>query len=421
MKYKDLENMVESVMLEESNISKRSKLHSERQEHGFIKAIRDAIEENDGKPIHVQFENGYYMPNVLGAQKVVGRAEDGYESYTDVEIQTKNHGTYNISMKGRDAPSIAPGGERIDTIYPRFLLAATKAATAALKKAGYNDGDWWIDNQKSMKGLVRSLLKNTFNPKSKFFGKQIIFVTTDGDKENLYYINKFDKKEDIPGPNEPAKAFGELPPYMGGQNMIEKISGDSVMIYADDDTDIVPSVPDVYIPLSEECVETLIRGNEMMGGPVDYVYVGDMEVRPKPLKKRKGRTSVLFVNAVLKDPDTDFRGQKAYLRIRKRRADMPFNSQKIVYDKNEEEYRYIVFDNGVYSGESSRVVIATKLPKNPFILEDEIDCCQIDGGCPGEVNSPPLFKDQPLKEDLTPNEKSYIMIENLVKEIMGVE
>ena len=116
MKYKDLESMVESVMLE----AKRGrKQYSERQERDFIRAINDAIKQNDGKPIHVQFENGYYMPSVLGARKIEDRAEDGYENYTDVEVETKNRGTYNISMKGASSPSIAPGGDRIESIYPR--------------------------------------------------------------------------------------------------------------------------------------------------------------------------------------------------------------------------------------------------------------------------------------------------------------
>ena len=64
MKYKDLESMVESVMLE---VKRGRKQYSERQERDFIRAINDAIKQNDGKPIHVQFENGYYMPSVIGA------------------------------------------------------------------------------------------------------------------------------------------------------------------------------------------------------------------------------------------------------------------------------------------------------------------------------------------------------------------
>ena len=416
MKYKDLESMVESVMLE---VKRGRKQYSERQERDFIRAINDAIKQNDGKPIHVQFENGYYMPSVLGARKIEDRAEDGYENYTDVEVETKNRGTYNISMKGASSPSIAPGGDRIESIYPRFLLAATKAATSALKDAGYSDGDWWIDNVKSMKSLTRALLKKTFKPKSQFYGKQIIFVTVENDKEMLYPIKKFEYVEDIPDQNAPSSAFGKLPPYVGGSDTREEIEGDIVKIYSGNNMEVKPNVPDVYIPLSEDCIETLIRGNEKMGGPVDYVYIGDMNVKAE--LSTKGKIPVLSVNAILKDPDTDFKGQDAWLRIRKRRADMPFNSQKIVYDKNQEEYRYVVYDKGIYSGESSRVVIVTSLPEGAFVLKDEIDCCQIDGGCAGRVDSPNLVKSPPVKEHLTPGEKSLIMLESLVEEIMGVE
>jgi hypothetical protein len=85
---------------------------AERQERGFINLINRHVTANKKNPITIQSPNGVKVTGVVGAKKYGGRQVTGSEPYTDVVIQLYNGKTYNISMKGESAPSLAGGGLR---------------------------------------------------------------------------------------------------------------------------------------------------------------------------------------------------------------------------------------------------------------------------------------------------------------------
>lgn len=106
-----------------------SKEKTERQENGFVQAIKNAVEMNMGKPIKLVTSEDTIF-DVVGAEKYKGRQKSGSEPYTDVNLMTSK-GIINISMKGPSAPSLAGGGLRgIEEIIPgiaaRFFRTALK-------------------------------------------------------------------------------------------------------------------------------------------------------------------------------------------------------------------------------------------------------------------------------------------------------
>ena len=116
-------------MLSFSQFIIESKERTERQENGFIQAIKQAVEMNMGKPIKLVTSEGTTL-NVVGAEKYKGRQASGSEPYTDVTLLTSK-GVLNLSMKGTSAPSLAGGGLRgIEEIIPgiaaRFFRTALK-------------------------------------------------------------------------------------------------------------------------------------------------------------------------------------------------------------------------------------------------------------------------------------------------------
>jgi hypothetical protein len=398
MKLKELEKTISD------KIQENTKAQSERQERTFIDLINQAIKKNNNKPINVEFSNGYYIPDVTGAEKVEGKAPDGHEHYTDVVVNTKAYGNYNLSMKGPSAPTLAPGGERIESLYPRFLEKATESAIKKLQEVGYNDGDWWIDTSSALRSFARQVLKATFKKNSKIYNKNIVLMITENGVDQPYPLFSFEKEKDIPETNKSEEYdFGPegLPPYFGGSGVYEMITkGDTVQIYADDLTDAKPYVKDIYIPLSPLCVENLLIGNEKMGGPVDYIYIGDME--PEPSFTTEGKTSTLLINnASLYSPQEA--STSVWLRIRRRRADMPFS----VSERSTNGDWYAVFGKGVYSGERSRIVVTDKLPAGAVELDSPIEW-----DCEAIEEAPPLKQN----ESLTKSKITYKMLEQMVEE-----
>ena len=114
---------------------------AERQETGVVNAINAAVKKNKGNPVTV-VAGKTKITGVTHAAKFTGRQESGSEPYTDVVI-TAGKKTYNLSLKGESAPSLAGGGLRglelaVPGIAKKFMVAAH---THLLKKVKLNPGD----------------------------------------------------------------------------------------------------------------------------------------------------------------------------------------------------------------------------------------------------------------------------------------
>ena len=113
----------------------------ERQETGLVNAVTRAVR-SAGGPINIVFKNGARLSGVKKAFKYGGRTSSGSEPLTDVCIETTDGKKHNLSMKGKDAPSMAGGGVAgIMELEPELLPSFLTEAVRKYKQLGYKKGD----------------------------------------------------------------------------------------------------------------------------------------------------------------------------------------------------------------------------------------------------------------------------------------
>jgi len=197
---------------------------AERQEKGFIDLINRAIKQNKNNPITL-IVGRIIITNVTGAMKYSGRQVSGSEPYTDVVLKIGKKEFCNISMKGKEAPSMAGGGLR------GIELAAP--------------------------GLGRRYFQQVHE----------------------YLVNK------------------------------EKLrSGDKV--------------PDIYGKIPKSVLKTIVVGNAKMGGPLDFIFIGPMNVSGRYDTKK----NILYINRTFfHEADTYAKTHDLYFRLRARRIDQRFD------------------------------------------------------------------------------------------------
>ena len=123
-----------------TQIDEMAGMNAERQENGFVEAIAESIAQNNGNPIDL-ITNKASIKGVTGATKFTGRQASGSEPYTDIVLETTN-GSFNLSMKGPTAPSLAGGGLRgVTAIIPDIGSNFFTAAHKNLLDKGFEAGD----------------------------------------------------------------------------------------------------------------------------------------------------------------------------------------------------------------------------------------------------------------------------------------
>ena len=80
-------------------------------------------------------------------------------------------------------------------------------------------------------------------------------------------------------------------------------------------------VPDTYGKLNDKDKKLLVIGNKPMGGPIDYMYIGPMDV------KSNFRNGVLEVNGSLIDSNKYADSMDLFFRLRARRGDQTFDPE----------------------------------------------------------------------------------------------
>tara|TARA_R110000796_G_scaffold252094_1_gene385119 strand:+ start:1417 stop:2181 length:765 start_codon:yes stop_codon:yes gene_type:complete len=81
--------------------------------------------------------------------------------------------------------------------------------------------------------------------------------------------------------------------------------------------------PDVYGEISDSVALSLLRGTEQMGGPIDYMYQGPMDVASEYCDT--DGLCTLKLNGSFSKVEDYSKDHKLYLRARKRRIDQPFD------------------------------------------------------------------------------------------------
>jgi len=235
---------------------------AERQETGFVNAVNNGFRKNQKNPITLVVGDTT-IDGVVSAKKYTGRQASGSEPYTDVQIVTTEE-TFNLSMKGEAAPSLAGGGLRgLEAIIP---------------------------------GIGRKFMTAAFN----------------------HLKNRLKLK--------------------AGQK-----------------------VPDVYGKISNTDKTKIVVGNAQMGGPIDYMYIGGMDVRSS---YNDDIATVTVSNANLIPAKKYADDHQLYFRLRARREDQRFDPKA-----KDGTGTPKVYGKSPSRGDSAgRIVVTDKVPLNATIV-----------------------------------------------------
>jgi len=133
-----------------------------------------------------------------------------------------------------------------------------------------------------------------------------------------------------------------------------------------DNGDIIVSshIPDIFVQVPDDYVERIMVGNEAMGGPIDYMYVG-----PKKLTGDLGQNNELNLNGTFYTID-DYIGKigSFYFRIRKRDL-ADDKTVKVAYDEKNMLGLPKLLKNPYDNKNNLRLVVTNALTVNALVLE----------------------------------------------------
>jgi len=120
-------------------------------------------------------------------------------------------------------------------------------------------------------------------------------------------------------------------------------------------------VPDIYGKISLEDKMILAIGNKQMGGPIDFMYIGPMNVE----SKYDAKTGTLTLNGNLIPADEFARTHDLYFRLRARRIDQTFDPKAVDSSGTPK-----IYGKSPSKGDSAgRLVVTDSVPKNAVIIQ----------------------------------------------------
>jgi hypothetical protein len=120
-------------------------------------------------------------------------------------------------------------------------------------------------------------------------------------------------------------------------------------------------VPDVFGKISSRDKKKIVVGNEKMGGPIDFMYIGPMNVVGTYDKKK----NVLTLNGELTQAEEFAKTHDLYFRLRARREDQRFDPAAKERDGTPK-----VYGKSPSRGDSAgRIVVTDKVPSTGVIVD----------------------------------------------------
>ena len=114
-------------------------------------------------------------------------------------------------------------------------------------------------------------------------------------------------------------------------------------------------VPDVYGKIDNSSKAKIVIGNKVMGGPIDYMYVGPMDVKHTFDEKKQ----TLTLNGKLTNSAKYAKEHELYLRLRARREDQTFDPD--IMDGSIPK----IYSRSPSRGDSAgRIVVTSSVPKD---------------------------------------------------------
>lgn len=121
-------------------------------------------------------------------------------------------------------------------------------------------------------------------------------------------------------------------------------------------------VPDVYGKIQNNDKKIIVIGNERMGGPIHYMYIGKMDVS----SRYDAKTSTLTItNANLIPAERYANEHDLYFRLRARREDQRFDPQA----KDSAGVPKIYGKSPSKGDSAGRIVITDKVPSNASVIK----------------------------------------------------
>lgn len=122
------------------------------------------------------------------------------------------------------------------------------------------------------------------------------------------------------------------------------------------------NLPDLYIPVPAEDTRAILEGNTAMGGPIEYMYIGPMDVK----STKKGNKLKLNGNFYSIE-DYMNKIPQFYFRVRKRDLD-PDNMVRIEYEQKNKEGFPRIYTSPRTGRNHLRIVIVDKVPATGKLL-----------------------------------------------------
>jgi hypothetical protein len=126
----------------------------------------------------------------------------------------------------------------------------------------------------------------------------------------------------------------------------------------------IKSLPEFWIEIPDEYVEKVLVGNRKMGGPIDYMYVGEMDVRGE----LKSTGEISLNGDFISIADYMKKVPIFYFRIRRRDVG-PDGNVKISFKKKNQQGFPIVFMGPVSGKNNFRLVIAGSPPTTAVTMK----------------------------------------------------
>lgn len=121
-------------------------------------------------------------------------------------------------------------------------------------------------------------------------------------------------------------------------------------------------VPDTYGKIGPAAKLKIVIGNNLMGGPIHYMYIGGMDVRSTFDEKKK---TITFVNGNLIAAADYARTHELYFRLRARREDQRFDSSA-----KDNQGTPKIYGKSPSRGDSAgRIVVTDSVPNNANIVK----------------------------------------------------
>jgi hypothetical protein len=117
-------------------------------------------------------------------------------------------------------------------------------------------------------------------------------------------------------------------------------------------------IPDVYTKIDDKHKKLLLKGNAAVGGPIDYMYIGGMDV-DGTIKNGK----LTINNAKLVHVDEYSKNNDFYFRLRARREDQTFDKTAKFPNGTPK-----IYGKSAKGDSAGRIVVVNKVPGNAVVI-----------------------------------------------------